>query len=146
SISDLAGNALSGLPYTGGEVYTIDRAAPAVVSITRLDQSPTIAPSVRFLVTFSKAVSGVGTEDFAVTVTGSLTGTAVTAVGGTGATYTVTVSTGSGSGTLRLDIPATANITDLAGNALSGLPYTEGEEYEVSEARRIFLPLIVRNS
>jgi hypothetical protein len=40
---------------------------------------------------------------------------------------TVTISTGNG--TLRLDIPNTATISDLAGNPLAGLPYTIGQTY-----------------
>ncbi|MGQ9491699.1 MAG: hypothetical protein ACUVS6_13580 [Anaerolineae bacterium] len=59
--------------------------------------------------------------------------------------YTVTVGMGSGSGTLRLDIPDTASITDLAGNPLSGLPYTGGEFYRV-RLRSVYLPLMLRNT
>jgi len=55
----------------------------------------------------------------------------VTGISGAGITYTVTASTGTGAGTLRLDVPATATIEDLAGNPLSGLPYTSGEAYTI---------------
>jgi hypothetical protein len=54
------------------------------------------------------------------------------------------VSTGTGSGTLRLDIPATATITDLAGNAVSGLPFTGGDVYDVNKIKSIFIPIIYR--
>jgi hypothetical protein len=142
TITDLAGNALSGLPYTGGQVYTVDKTAPGVTAITRADPNPTNATSVTFVVTFTEAVTGVGVADFALTLTGGISGASVTGVSGSGAVYTVTVSTGTGNGTLRLDIPNTAVITDLAGNALSGLPYTSGETYQ--KVYRVFLPLIVR--
>jgi hypothetical protein len=141
TITDLAGNALSGLPFTGGQVYTVDKTAPGVTAITRADPNPTNAASVTFVVTFTEAVTGVGVADFDLTVTG-ISGASVTGVSGSGAVYTVTVSTGTGDGTLRLDIPNTATITDLAGNALSGLPYTSGETYQ--KGYRVFLPLIVR--
>ena len=101
TITDLADNPLVGLPYTDGEVYTVDRTAPMVISITRADPSPTNAHSVAFQVTFSEDVAGVDLADFVVTVTGTLTGTTVTdIVSTTGSVYTVTVTTGSGAGTL----------------------------------------------
>jgi hypothetical protein len=42
---------------------------------------------------------------------------------------TVTVNTGSGNGTIRLDVPRSANVVDLTGNPLAGLPFTSGDEY-----------------
>jgi predicted outer membrane repeat protein len=133
SITDLIGNPLSGLPYTSGESYTIDRAAPTVVSTLRANPSPTNAASVSYTVTFSEAVTGVGVVDFSLTLTG-VTGATVTGVSGGPTTYTVAVSTGTGSGTLRLDIPDTASITDTVGSPLSGLPYTAGESYTIDRA------------
>jgi len=145
TISDLAGNAVGGLPYTSGQMYNVDKTAdataPGVSSITRADPNPTSAASVTFTVTFTEAVTGVDVADFALTLTG-ISGASVTGVSGSGAVYTVTVNTGTGNGTLRLDIPNTATITDLAGNALSGLPYTGGQTYQ--KGYRVALPLIVR--
>jgi hypothetical protein len=122
--------------------YEYDNTLPTVVSITRADPNPTSAASVNFIVTFTEAVTGVGVADFALTLTGGISGASVTGVSGSGAVYTVTVNTGTGNGTLRLDIPNTATITDLAGNALSGLPFTGGETYQ--KGYRVALPLIVR--
>ena len=110
----------------------VDITSPTVVSITRADPNPTSAASVNFTVSFSEAVTGVGLADFALSTTGTLANTAITAVNSSGSAYTVTVSTGTGSGTLRLDIPATAIIVDLAGNPLSGLPYTSGNSYTIT--------------
>jgi len=129
TITDSVGNPLSGLPYTEGEVYHVDKELPTIVSIVRANVNPTSMTTVHFIVTFSETVSEVDADDFSVTTVGSLSGASVTDVSGSGATYTVTVATGSGSGTLRLDVPDTVTITDLAGNALSGLPYTAGEAY-----------------
>jgi hypothetical protein len=143
TIIDSDSHSLYYLPYTGGETYTVDKAAPTVVSITCADPNPTGASSVRFTVTFSEDVTGVSASDFSLTTTGSLSGVSVTNVSGSGATRTVTVSTGTGNGTLRLDIPNTATIADAAGNALTGLPYQSGQAYTI--LYRVYLPLVMRN-
>ena len=94
--------------------------------------SPTNTASVDYTVTFSEAVTGVGTDDFAVThisPNGTLTGLSVASVSGSGTTYTVTVNTGSGNGALRLDVPATATVEDLSANDLAGLPFQTGQTY-----------------
>ncbi len=110
--------------------WTIDATAPTVISSVRANASPTSAASVGFTVTFSESVTGVDVADFSLTTSG-VTGASITGVSGSGAAYTVTVSTGTGSGTIRLNVPNTATITDLAGNALASLPFTSGEAYTV---------------
>ncbi|MFZ5820839.1 MAG: S-layer homology domain-containing protein, partial [Chloroflexota bacterium] len=105
---------------------------PLVQAITCASANPTSAASVDFTVTFSENVTGVDAGDFDVTVGGHLLWANVIAVNGSGSSYTVTVSTGKGDGTLRLDVPVTAAITDLAGNPLGGLPFTVGHGYMVS--------------
>jgi predicted outer membrane repeat protein len=144
SITDLVGNPLSGLPYTGGESYTIDKTAPMVVSILRADPSPTNASSVNYTVTFSEAVTGVGVSDFTLTLSG-ITGASVTGVSGGPTIYTVAVSTGTGSGSLRLDVPGTASITDGVGNPLSGLPYTGGESYTIDKTAPTVVSILRAN-
>ncbi len=130
-IQDLAGNPISG-GWTGDEDYTIDRTHPEVISITRLDTSPTSATSVRFGVAFSEPVAGVDVSDFLLTAT--VTEAQVLQVASEDQiVYTVTVDTGTGNGTLRLDIPESAAITDLAGNPLAGLPYESGEVYTINK-------------
>ncbi len=108
----------------------IDKTAPTASSINRLDPTPTAAASVRFLVTFSEAVTGVTSANFS--TAGSAPGTSVTSSVGTGTTRTVTVSTGTGGGTLGLDLTTAAGIKDIAGNSLSstGLPFV-GQVYTV---------------
>ncbi len=131
TVKDVANNPLASLPYNTGEAYQVELTAPFVVSIVRDGLTPTTAASVDFVVTFSEDVTNVGMDDFVTTTTGTLSGTAVTGLVGSGDTYTVTVSTGAGSGTLRLDVPASSDIQDTIGNALTGLPYTGGEVYGV---------------
>jgi len=110
----------------------IERTLPAILSITRVDPSPTTAASVAFLVTFSESVTGVTSGNFALVSGGGLTGASITSVTGTGATRTVTATTGSAGGTVGLNLASATGITDLAGNALptTGLPFV-GQVYTV---------------
>ena len=82
-------------------------------------------------------------DDFALTITG-VTGASITNASGSGSAYTITVNTGAGNGAIRLDIPVSATITDLAGNPLASLPYITGDEYIVTKVFNLFLPLILR--
>ena len=142
-ITDRAGNPLPDLPYTSAEAYVVDRTAPYVVSITRLDPSPSFASSVDFLVTFSEAVEALDGTDFYLTLTGTLVPQPITSIVDSGEhlSYTVTVSTGTGSGTMGLNVHQSSDVSDLAGNPLAGLPYTGGEFYEIRIAY-IYLPVI----
>src|SRR5262249_39281276 len=87
-VNPLGGAGASNGDFTTGEVYTIDRTAPAVQSITRADANPTNASPVHFTVTFSEAVSGVDVTDFTLTTTG-VSGAMITGLSGSGASYTV---------------------------------------------------------
>jgi hypothetical protein len=91
---------------------------------------------------FSEAVTGVDTsppfDDFALTTTGAISGTAVTAVADTGdqTSYTVTVATGTGDGAIRLDVVDDDSIKDGDNNPLGGPgagngDFTSGEAYTV---------------
>ncbi|MBL8063021.1 MAG: CSLREA domain-containing protein [Anaerolineales bacterium] len=132
SITDLFSNSLGSLPFTSGETYTIDRTAPTVTSIIRISADPTSASSVDFSVTFSEPVTDVDVFDFALTTTG-LINTSISAVSGSGNSYTVTALTGYKSGTLRLDVSTTATITDLFSYSLVDLPFITGEVYTIEK-------------
>jgi hypothetical protein len=143
---DAAGNvsAVFGSPVN----VIVDTAAPSVTSITRLNPSPTNLASVDFTVTFSEAVTGVDTGDFALTTTG-VTGASISGVSGSGSTHTVTVNTGSGNGTIRLDVVDNDSIVDAAGNPLGGTGagngnFNNGQTYTVTRVHNLFLPLILR--
>lgn len=143
TITDVAGNAVTDLPYELGEVYDIDKIAPEVVSITRLDDNPTDLAEVRFSLVFSEDVILTDYENLTVTGSGGNTGAYVVHIGGSGASYTVRINTGTGGGSVRLDIPSDANILDLALNQLAGLPYEDGESYRVLYYHT-FLPTVLR--
>ncbi|MFL5754928.1 MAG: hypothetical protein ACJ77N_01385, partial [Chloroflexota bacterium] len=104
---------------TGNKSITIDKTAPTVVSINRADASPTNAGTVDWTVTFSKAVTGVDSTDFALAGTAT-TGATFSSPTGSGATYNVAASTGAGDGTLGLNLADNDSISDAAGNKLSG--------------------------
>jgi hypothetical protein len=104
----------------GPVAFLLDTTAPTVQSIQRLDTTPTNAATVRWTVTFSESVTGVGSGDFALVRTGGVSGGSITGVTGSATTYAVTSSTGAGDGTLRLDLVDDDSITDVAANALGG--------------------------
>jgi hypothetical protein len=122
SITDTAGNPLAGAGNgsLSGELFTLDRSAPTVLSIVRAGTSPTNAASVDWTVTFSESVSGVDAGDFSLAVGGLGGSPTISLVAGSGTTWTVTASTGSGDGTLGLDLVDDDSITDTAGNPLAG--------------------------
>ncbi|NTU56038.1 MAG: CAP domain-containing protein, partial [Anaerolineales bacterium] len=110
---------------------------PVVNGITRADANPTSADSVRFNVTFSKAVTGVDQTDFGLSVSG-VSGTSITSVSGSGVAYIVTVNTGSGSGTIRLNLVDNDSIKDVNNIPLGGAGtgngnYTSGETYTINK-------------
>jgi hypothetical protein len=143
TIRDAAGNKLGGTgvgngSYTAGQTYTIDRRAPKVASIVRVNPSRTNLSSVKFTVTFSEIVTGVDKADFSLTSTG-INGASITAVSGSGKTRTVTVGTGTGSGTLRLDVVDNDTILDILGYMLGGTGagngnYTAGQTYTIDRS------------
>jgi hypothetical protein len=149
TIVDTAGNALTGtFPFTG-LVYTIDKTAPTVFSISFAGTSPTNAASVSWTVTFSESVNGVAASNFTLVPSGLGGAPAITGVTGPGptATWTVTASTGTGSGTLGLDLNPANNalIVDLAGNALSTSSYS-GQIYTIDKTVPTLSPVTIASN
>jgi hypothetical protein len=116
--SDAAGN--NGTSGSKSLTINHDSVAPTVVSINRVDSSPTDASSVSWTVTFSEPVTGVDSGDFALASTGLSGASISSSVSGSGATRTVSASTGSGDGTLGLNLVDNDSISDIAGNKLGG--------------------------
>jgi hypothetical protein len=128
SILDAVGSPLNG-GFTSGQVYTIEKNVPSVISITRANSNPTDALSVDYTILFSEPVTGVDGSDFTLTTTG-VSGTGINGVSGSDSTYTVTVNTGTGDGTILLDVLDDNTIVNTFGNSLlSG--FTGGEVYTV---------------
>jgi hypothetical protein len=103
----------------GPVTVLVDTTAPTVTSIARAGASPTNLASVSWTVTFSEAVTGVSAADFALARTG-VTGGAISAVTGSGTTYTVTSTSGTGDGTLGLNLADDDSIVDVVSLPLGG--------------------------
>ena len=136
TIVDVVGQALDG-PFDAGASYTVDRTAPAVISITLLDPAITNLAEVDFEVLFTEPVTGVDASDFVIDPGSTVGGTpAITGVTGTGDTYVVSASTGTGDGILSVDVTDDDTILDLLGRPLgdTGIgngDFTAGEAYEL---------------
>ena len=105
---------------------------PSVSSTAAVGATLASATSIDFTVTFSAAVTGVDTTDFTLTSTGSAAGT-ISAVSGSGTSYTVSVTGVSGNGTLRLDLKSSGTgIQDTAATpvAITG-GFTSGTAFTV---------------
>ena len=109
---------------TASSVFNLDNSVivepPRVLSIDRVDANPTSAASVAWTVTFNGNVSGVNAADFVLAQAGGVSGTGISSVTGSGATYTVTAYTGLGAGTLGLNLADDDSIQDSYGNRLGG--------------------------
>ena len=110
---------------------------PIVLSIERLDPSPTNAQTVNFLVTFTVPVSSVDITDFFLTSTG-ISGASMIEVSGSEDIYSVSVDTGSGDGSIRLDLIDDDSIIGpegefLGGDGLKNGDFNNGEIYEIDK-------------
>ncbi|SHE46364.1 autotransporter-associated beta strand repeat-containing protein [Marinomonas polaris DSM 16579] len=129
TVNDIAGNALTATtPSALLETYTIENTAPTATAIITTNTALSTADSVTFDVTFSEAVTNVSMDDFE--ISGDVTG-AISAVSGSGSSYTVTVSNIVGDGALGLNFNSGQNITDIAGNALAGTEPATDESYTI---------------
>ncbi|MFT2186378.1 Ig-like domain-containing protein [Pseudomonas putida] len=122
--TDAAGNAA----YEFFSIEVVD--APSVTAIERASGASSTVPAsntaVAYTVTFNQSVTGVDVSDFALTATGTASGT-IAAVSGGGNTYTVTLDQLSGDGTLRLDL--NANGTGIQNGSATAINsgYTAGQ-------------------
>ncbi|MFD1631491.1 MBG domain-containing protein [Pseudopedobacter beijingensis] len=137
TITDGASNAVVLTLNSVGSTASVlvDGIAPSVTSIVRSSGNPSVTKlsQISFDVSFSKSVTGVDAADFTLTITGGVTGAAVSSVSGSGSVYTVTVSTGTGDGIIRLDLNSSpTGIKDNAGNDIAG-GYTAGQSYTIDK-------------
>ncbi len=115
---------------------------PTVLSVSRLDASPTASAAVRFRVAFSENVTGVDSfapiTDFALNTSG-VTGASITGITlETGASYVVQVNTGSGNGTIQLYALDDDSIRDsinqpLGGAGIGNGNFLNGEAYTINK-------------
>jgi uncharacterized repeat protein (TIGR02059 family) len=110
-----------------------DTTPPSVASIVRSGGNPALtnADTLTYTVTFDEPVTGVTADDFALTMTGPVTGQITGISTNDNTSYTVTVTNVSGAGDIRLDLNATGTgIQDVNNNAIAG-GYTSGQSYSV---------------
>ncbi len=110
----------------------------SVLSIVRVGGSAKNTATVDFTVTFSKAVTGVGTDDFSLKTTGVSGASLASVSADTGATRTVTVNTGTGEGYIRLDLVDNDTIIDATSAPLGGTGtgngnFTTGQTYKIDK-------------
>jgi hypothetical protein len=103
-----------------------------VQKIVLLDDNPTDAEMVRFLVYFSHPVIDVDLRDFWLTTKGDITGAEIRGIYGSGATRTVSVFTGSGDGKIRLDVLDNDTIESTGGLFLEK-PFSGGPFYTIEK-------------
>jgi hypothetical protein len=110
----------SASPFDSENFHASDTTAPQVLSLVgNSPNSPTNASSLVYTLTFSEAVTGVDTTDFAFIASAGVTANSTFVVSAVSTSvYTITVSGITGNGTLRLDLRDDGSIRDLAGNQL----------------------------
>lgn len=123
-VADGGGNAVSNVPFTSGETYTIDKTGPTVTIDQAAGQSdPTNTSPIDFTVVFSEAVTGFDATD--ISFAGSTVGGTLSAVvSGGPTTYTVSVSGMTSPGTVVASVVAGA-VTDTLGNNSSASTSTD---------------------
>jgi hypothetical protein len=116
----LGGAGLNNGSFQSG-AYHILQTFPSVVSINRATPASTATngATVSFTVTFSTAVTGVDSADFAPLATTGTVAAGQPQVSGSGSVYTVTVSGITGEGTLGINLVDNGSIRDSDGRPLS---------------------------
>jgi uncharacterized protein YhjY with autotransporter beta-barrel domain len=139
TIRDAAGNDATLTLATPGAINSlgankalvIDGVTPSVSSTVPAGSPVATDTSVDFTVTFSESVSNISTDDFALGITGTANGTIVSVSASSGTSVDVTVSGITGNGTLKLNLNASTDIADAAGNA-GPAAYTSGTTHTVA--------------
>jgi hypothetical protein len=117
--------------YTNGGTYTTDKTPPSVLSIARVQASPTNVLSVDYSVSFSEPVNGVDMADFSL-YSSNPNGAFISNMSGSGSLYTITVNTGSGDAILRLDFIDNKTIMDMIGNTTQ--TSFNGDSYSIDKS------------
>ena len=147
SVTNSIGNPLGGVgigngDFTSAQAYTLDKSAPAVVSIARASVNPTNAKMIDFSVMFSEAVNGVDSSDFGLTTNA---GASISNVSGSGNSYLVSIATGTGNDTVKLDFIDNNSVIDMAGNKVGG-GFSNGEVYSVDRSMPVVTSIVRSNS
>jgi len=114
---------------------TTDDILPNITSITLSGPTAATAPNITYNVVFSDDVINVDITDFTLTLVNGATHVVpvintLSAVGGSGTSYTVTITTGVTVGDIRLDLNAGTDIVDESSNTTPD-GYTGGDVHSV---------------
>ncbi len=128
--------------FLGNVVASATPGGPSVASIAPQGTPSASATSIDFTVTFSEEVNGVDATDFALTATGTASGTLGTPYSADGGiTWTVPVTAISGTGSVRLDlnssgtgIESTAAAKPIAGGFATGTVHNVDVQVPVAGA------------
>ncbi|WP_228676814.1 IPTL-CTERM sorting domain-containing protein [Delftia sp. Cs1-4] len=128
--------------FLGNVVASATPGGPSVASIAPQGTPSASATSIDFTVTFSEEVNGVDAADFALTATGTASGTLGTPYSADGGiTWTVPVTAISGTGSVRLDlnssgtgIESTAAAKPIAGGFATGTVHNVDVQVPVAGA------------
>ncbi|WP_193788942.1 beta strand repeat-containing protein, partial [Zavarzinella formosa] len=134
----------SGATTNPAGTLAIDTKAPTATIALVGASTRTTGATLQFNVTFSERVLNVDKTDFALAATG-VSGQSITDVtpSADNIHYTVTVDSGSGAGSIGLNIAATNDIKDLAGNGLGGGDFTEAQNSPIAVAGTKPLPVVI---
>ncbi|WP_338726086.1 Ig-like domain-containing protein [Shewanella baltica] len=113
------------------KALVVDGVVPSVTSTAPSGGAVSTDTSVDFTVNFSESVSNISTDDFALGTTGGATATIVSVSASSGSSVNVTVSGITGNGTIKLNLNASTNISDAAGN-VGPAAYTSGSTHTVA--------------
>ncbi|MBC7815335.1 MAG: hypothetical protein IAG10_00380, partial [Planctomycetaceae bacterium] len=138
TIDDLAGNILAVAEPLIDLTYLLDNVVPSTTSMMRQSDvaNPENPSSLLFRVTFSEAVTDIDATDFAVNGATTATVTGISGVSGSGGkSFDVTVAGGdlaNFNGSVGLNLAATQNIADAAGNSLATAEPTNDQMFAVA--------------
>ncbi|MCS6237038.1 tandem-95 repeat protein [Shewanella baltica] len=113
------------------KALVVDGIVPSVTITAPSGGAVSTDTSVDFTVNFSESVNNISIDDFALDTTGGATATIVSVSASSGSSVNVTVSGITGNGTIKLNLNASTNISDAAGNA-GPAAYTSGSTHTVA--------------
>lgn len=113
------------------KALVVDGIVPSVTSTAPSGGAVSTDTSVDFTVNFNESVNNISIDDFALGTTGGATATIVSVSASSGSSVNVTVSGITGNGTIKLNLNASTNISDAAGNA-GPAAYTSGSTHTVA--------------
>jgi hypothetical protein len=125
------------------DTFAVMNGFPGAFSITRVDDNPTAADQVDFLISFTEAVTGFDATDLEIIASKAVTGASIESVTGGPVGFIATVNTGIGSGTLGIrviddeTVESEATGVPIGGGGPDNGIFDGGEAYTVEKGPRI---------